>query len=91
MLEQVREKFEYLGLPFVNHQGKMFMNPGDVERYHEKSKTSLDKFITEGKLNPVNGVLSFEVTDKCLKSELQIEATLDEWSIDAKYNAKYTD
>ena len=54
------------------------MNPGDVERYHEKSKTSLDKFITEGKLNPVNGVLSFEVTDKCLKSELQIEATLDE-------------
>ena len=48
------------------------MNPGDSERYNEKLQNSLEKYINEGKLSVANGAILFEVTDKCLKSELQI-------------------
>ena len=56
----------------MNHQGKMFLNPGDEERYNQKRKSSLEDLITEGKLIPVDNIIYFEVTDKCLKSELQV-------------------
>ena len=46
----------------------MFLNPGDEERYSSKINTTIEKFINEGKLTVKEGVLSFEVTDKCLKS-----------------------
>lgn len=76
MLQQIRGKFEYLGKPFVNHKGKMILNPGDAERYETKIHKPLEEFIKEGIITATNDIYHFEVTDKCLKSELQVELTI---------------
>lgn len=78
VLEEVRSKFKYLGEPFVNSQGKIFLNPGDRERYDAKISSSLGDLLKDGKLTSEKGVITLQVTDKCLKSELQVEVSIKE-------------
>jgi hypothetical protein len=54
----------------------MILNPGDTERYDTKIHKPFGEFIKEGLITPTNGAFNFEVTDKCLKSELQVEVTI---------------
>lgn len=72
VLGEIKKKFEYLGQPFVNHRGKIILNPGDTQRFEARIKTPLADLIAEGKVKVQNQIISLQVTDKCLKSQLQV-------------------
>jgi hypothetical protein len=67
-----------LGKPFVNQGEKIVLNPGDEERYESKIATELNQLIKNGAFVLDGEVLTFLVTDKCLKSELEVEVVLEE-------------
>lgn len=76
VLQEIKEKFEYLGQPFINNNGKILLNPGDIERYEARKKNSIFELVEEGRITLENNSFILQITDKCLKSELEVEVAL---------------